>query len=90
MEALAACEPENETKKHYFFNIENMKTFKELHAEFSVKGALTFSEMEEVRLAFSELSQADQTANASALKQLEGKFNEDDSQEGKEGEGQEG
>ncbi len=89
MEALAACEPEDKTKKNYFLSMENMKTFKELNDALSSKDKLSFSELSEVRLAFSELSEGDQNVFSRDLKNLETKFNEDE-EEGTAGEGQEG
>lgn len=87
MEALAACEPENTTKKNYFLSMENMRTFKELNEALSSKDKLSFSELSEVRLAFSELSEGDQNVFARELKDLENKFSEEEGQEGWEANG---
>jgi hypothetical protein len=78
MEALAACETTDTTpKKFYFLNLESMRNFKELTEAFKSKQTLSFSELSEVRLAFSSLDETEQTANFQDLKTLESKFSDE-------------
>ena len=86
MEALEASE-EGDTQnkwKHYFFNLETMKNFKEFFEANKDKESLSFSEMEAGRLAFTELSEADQNIHKEDMSKLESKFKEDEETEEKE------
>lgn len=95
MQALQMSEPEANAKQILFYNTDNMK-FKELFKTLEGKTTVSLEELDQARLAFSELNETEQDANAKNIAAIEAKFNEeeeneedDGDDEGQEGEGQE-
>lgn len=92
MKALTMSEPntdidEKNRKQFYFFNKDTMKkNFSELAGEIKDLAKIDASQFDEVRLAFSELSDDEQKTNGAAFNEIAAKFSDEEAGEGQDDE----